>query len=201
MVNNKGQLTEKQKRVLKFIYQTISRNRLPPTIREIAKQFGFNSTGTVRDYLKALVHKGYIKVSPHKSRAIELVREAIFSIPILGGVRAGLPAVAVEDVEGYLNLDSLFLADEESFVLRVKGDSMNGAGILPDDLVVVKKQNMAQTGEIVVALKGEEATVKILRRRDNNYYLEAANPAYPPISITDDVSILGKVINVIRKLS
>ena len=107
----KQDLTLKQKKVLKFICESIRFHNLPPTIREIAKKFGFSSTGTVRDYLKVLVDKGYIKVSAHKSRAIELVREAIFSFPILGNVQAGLPTLAVEEIEGYLNLDSLVFSE------------------------------------------------------------------------------------------
>jgi len=114
---HKNKLTEKQKKVLKFIYDSIKGNSLPPTIREIAKHFGFSSTGTVRDHLKALVKKGYIKISSNKSRAIELVRDALFSVPILGRVRAGLPNLAVEEIEGYLNLDSLVFSDDSTFAL------------------------------------------------------------------------------------
>jgi repressor LexA len=198
-VINKENLTNKQKQVLKFIYDSVKFNNLPPTIREIAGHFGFSSTGTVRDYLKILVNKGYIRISANKSRAIELVRDALFSIPILGKVRAGLPYLAVEEIEGYLNLDSLVFSDEQTFALRVKGDSMVEAGIMPDDLVLVKKQNMAQTGETIVALIGEEATVKNLKRRGKGYYLEPANSRYEPILVDENVSIVGKVISVVRR--
>ncbi len=195
----KQDLTHKQKKVLKYIYESIRTNNLPPTIREIAQEFKFSSTGTVRDYLKALVEKGYIKVTAHKSRAIELVREAIFRIPILGKVQAGLPSLAVEEIEGYLNLDSLVFSDDTTFALRVKGDSMIEAGIMPDDLVLVRKQSMAQTGETIVALIGEEATVKKLERRGKNYVLQPANRKYQPIPVDESVSIIGKVISVVRK--
>ena len=195
----KEDLTEKQRDVLKFIYDSIRSNHLPPTIREIASEFKFSSTGTVRDYLKALVKKGYIKISANKSRAIELVREALFSVPILGRVRAGLPSLAVEEIEGYLNLDSLVFSDESTFALRVKGDSMIEAGIFPDDLVLVKKQNIAQTGETIVALVGDEATVKKLEKKGKDYYLQPANPNYKPIPVNENISIIGKVISVIRK--
>lgn len=197
----KEELTLKQKEVLKFIYECIKFNQVPPTIREIASQFGYSSTGTVRDYLKALIQKGYIKVAANKSRAIELIRETLFSIPIIGRVRAGLPSLAVEEIEGYLNLDSLVFSDASTFALRVKGDSMVEAGIMPDDLVLVKKQNIAQTGETVVALIGEEATVKYLRRRGKDYFLEPANSKYQPIKVDSEVSIIGKVISVIRRFS
>lgn len=195
----KTSLTEKQKQVLKFIYENIKSTNLPPTIREIAHHFEFSSTGTVRDYLKALARKGYIKLSAKKSRAIELVREAIFSIPILGRVHAGLPSLAVEEIEGYLDLDSLVFSDDSTFALRVKGDSMTGAGIFPDDLVLVRRQAMAQVGETVVALIGEEATVKTLQKRGNHYVLEPANPRYSFIPVNEDVSLIGKVISVIRR--
>jgi len=192
-------LTEKQRNVLRFIYQAIRVNKLPPTIREIAAEFGFSSTGTVRDYLKALVNKGFIKISSNKSRAIELVKEAIFSFPILGRVQAGLPTLAVEEIEGYLNLDSLVFSEQDTFALRVKGDSMIEAGIMPDDLVLVKRQTMAQTGETIVALVGEEATVKRLKRKGSAYFLEPANPLYQAIPFNEDVSIIGKVISVVRR--
>jgi len=195
----KQDLTLKQKKVLKFIYESIRTNNLPPTIREIAQKFRFSSTGTVRDYLKALVEKGYIKVTAHKSRAIELVREAIFRVPILGKVQAGLPTLAVEEIEGYLNLDSLVFSDDTTFALRVKGDSMIEAGIMPDDLVLVRKQSMAQTGETIVALIGEDATVKKLERRGKNYFLQPANRNYQPIPVDESVSIIGKVISVVRR--
>lgn len=198
-MNNLAELTAKQKDVLKFIYQTIRKDHLPPTVREIAEHFKFTSTGTVRDYLKALINKGYIRTTANKSRAIELVREAIFNIPILGNVRAGLPNLAVEEIEGYLNLDSLVFSDDTTFALKVKGDSMNAAGILPNDLVLVKKQQIAQTGETIVALIGEEATVKYLQKRGKDYFLEAANPKYDPIKVDENVSIVGKVISVIRR--
>lgn len=128
-------LTEKQKQVLKFIYQSIKKENRPPTIREIADHFGYSSTGTVRDYLKALVNKGFIKVAAGKSRAIELVKETLFQVPILGRVQAGMPTLAVEEIEGYLNLDSFVFGQDDTFALRVRGDSMIDAGIMPDDLV------------------------------------------------------------------
>jgi len=198
-MKEKKELTTKQKDVLKFIYRRIQDSRLPPTIREIAGQFGFSSTGTVRDYLKALASKGYIRTSANKSRAIEIVRSALLSFPIIGRVQAGLGTLAVEEIEGYLDLDSLVFSDESTFALRVKGDSMTGSGIFPDDLVLVKRQGMAQTGETVVALVGEEVTVKHLRKKGSHYLLEPANPKYEPIPVDESVNIIGKVISVIRR--
>jgi repressor LexA len=196
---NKKKLTPKQRDVLKYIYESIRGNHLPPTVREIAEHFNFSSTGTVRDYLRALVNKGYIRITKNKSRAIELVREMLFSIPILGKVQAGLPTLAVEEIEGYLNLDSLVFSDDSTFALRVRGDSMVEAGIMPDDLVLVRKQSMAQTGETVVAMVDDEATVKNLRRHGADYFLEPANPNYNPILVDRRVSIIGKVISVVRR--
>jgi len=198
-MNKKQKLTSKQKQVLRFIYDRIKFDKLPPTVREIASNFNFSSTGTVRDYLKALVSKGYIRIKANKSRAIELIRETLFSFPILGKVQAGLPNLAVEEIEGYLNLDSLVFSDDSTFALRVRGDSMIEAGIMPDDLVLVRKQEMAQTGETIVALVEDEATVKHLQRRGTDYYLEPANSNYAPILVDEKVSIIGKVISVIRR--
>lgn len=194
-------LTAKQRRVLKFIYDRIRLKQLPPTIREIAKEFGFSSTGTVRDYLRALANKGYIRVGANKSRAIELVKDTVFALPIMGKVQAGMPTLAVQDIESYLDLDHLVFSDDVTFALRVRGDSMIEAGIMEDDLVIVRQQSMAQTGETVVALVGEEATVKRLEKdREGRYILQPANPMYEPIPVNENVSIIGKVVNVVRKM-
>lgn len=192
-------LTAKQKQVLKYIFQCIKSNQLPPTIREIAQEFGFSSTGTVRDHLKALVQKGYIKISENKSRAIELIREAFMQVPVLGTVRAGQPIYAVEDLVGYLNLDEVIFPDESVIALRVKGDSMMGAGIIEGDFILVKRQEAAKIGEVVVALIGDDVTVKTLRKRNGAYFLDPSNPNYQPIPVDEQVSIFGIVINVIRK--
>ncbi len=195
-----GNLTDKQKDVLKYICAKIREENLPPTVREIAGAFGFSSTGTVRDYLRALAAKGYIRLASKKSRAIELVRENLFRIPVLGSVMAGAPNLAAEDIEGYFNLDTVLYPSQDVFFLRVKGDSMVEAGIMPGDLVLVRRQKMAQVGETVVVLIGEEATVKILRRKGGHFFLEPANTLYDPIPLNEDAAIIGKVINVIRKL-
>lgn len=195
------ELTLKQREVLRYIYEAIRLNQLPPTIREIGSKFGFSSTGTVRDHLRALARKGYIKIAANKSRAIELVRKKLFAIPILGKVQAGLPTLAVEEIEGYLELDTLVFSDETTFALRVRGDSMIDAGIMPDDLVLVRRQNMASVGETIVALIGEEATVKKLQRSGDAYFLQPANINYTPIPVDQNVSIIGKVISVIRRLN
>lgn len=192
------ELTNKQQEVLMYIRKMI-RDGLPPTIREIASEFGFSSTGTVRDYLTALCKKGYILLEEKKSRAIELTEKAMLTIPILGSVPAGVPVLAIENVEDYFNVDKLFAQKDELFFLRVYGDSMIDAGIMPDDLVLVKKQPCAQDRDIVVCRVDGEVTVKILRSRENKFFLEPANKNYSIIPLNERSQIIGKVITAVRK--
>lgn len=194
-------LTDKQKAVLKFIYEQIRFQQLAPTIREIGEHFGFSSTGTVRDHLRALVQKGYIRIQEGKSRAIELVRETLFQVPVLGRVQAGMPVYAAEDLVGYLNLETLVFPGPDVFALKVRGASMRDAGIMEGDFVLIKKQDHAQAGDIVVALSGEEATVKRLAKRGSQYFLDPANPDFQPIPVTGEISIIGKVLQVVREYS
>ncbi len=192
-------LTPKQQEIFKFIYEEIKHNQLPPSIREIAARFAFASPRSAQDHLKALVKKGFIRISEKKSRAIEIIRENLFSIPIVGTVQAGSPVLAVENIDEYLNLDRLVLSNT-TFGLRVKGDSMIDAGILPGDLVIVRQQSFAEVGQIVVALIGEETTVKYLQKENDGYFLKPANPRYNPIPLNDSASIIGVVVSVVRKL-
>ena len=194
-------LTDKQKEVLRFIYERIRFHQLAPTVREIGEQFGFSSTGTVRDHLKALVNKGYIRIQEGKSRAIELVKEALFQVPVLGRVQAGMPVYAAEDLVGYLNLEPLVFPGPDVFALRVRGASMKDAGIVEGDFVLIRKQEHAQAGDIVVAVIGEEATVKRLAKRDGKYFLDPSNPDFQPIPVTAEASIIGKVVQVVREYS
>jgi repressor LexA len=198
-MNENTTLTQKQKDVLKFIYTQVRSRNIAPTIREIASHFGFSSTGTVRDYLKALTTKGYIKIEEGKSRAIELIREAICQVPVLGRVQAGSPVYAVEDLMGYLNLDKIIFPEPDVFALRVRGDSMKDAGIMADDFAVIKRQDFAKVGDIVVAMIGEEATIKRLVKTGNKYFLQPANVNYEPIPVTEQVTIIGKLLNVVRE--
>lgn len=191
-------LTPKQKEVLKYIYEQIRFKQLAPTIREIGEHFGFSSTGTVRDYLSALVNKGYIRIEEGKSRAIALVKEALFQVPVLGRVQAGQPVFAAEDLLGYLNLDQFVFPDPDVFALKVRGLSMRDAGIMDGDFVLIRKQEHAQPGDIVVALIGEEATVKRLAKRGSQLFLDPANPDFQPIPLTAEASIIGKVLQVVR---
>lgn len=192
------QLTDKQKRVLRFLAKKIWQEKRPPTIREIARNFRFSSTGTVRDYLRALETKGYIRLTKNQSRAVELVNQKLLQIPIVAQVYAGKPTLTFEDVEGYLDLERLTLTDEYTFALRAKGDSMIDAGIMPEDLLLVRKQTTCQNGDIVVALVDDQATVKYFKRHKDKIYLEPANQNYAPISVKDNIYIVGKVISVVR---
>ena len=192
-------LTDKQKSVLKFIYTEVRTKNIAPTIREIASHFGFSSTGSVRDYLKALTTKGYIRVAEGKSRAIELIREAMCQLPVLGRVQAGNPVYAVEDLMGYLNLDKIIFPEPDIFALRVQGDSMIEAGIMANDFAVIKRQDFAKVGDIVVAMVGDEATIKRLVKKGEKYFLNPANPKFDPIPVTENVVIIGKLLNVVRE--
>jgi repressor LexA len=194
------ELTQKQQEILSFIYDEIKHNQLPPSIREIAAKFGFASPRSVQDHLKALVKKGFIKISEKKSRAIEIIRESLFSIPLLGTVQAGMPTLAVENIDEYVNLDHLIFSHGNVFGLKVKGDSMINAGVMPGDLVVVKQQAFAEVGKMVVALIGEEATIKNLIQKGKEYFLEPANPNYKLIPLTADATIIGVVQTVVRNL-
>ena len=190
------ELTAKQKRVLEFIMDRIHEN-MPPTIREIAMHMGFKSTGTVRDYLRALENKGYLKRTNNLARSIELLRDTLSKIPIVGSIPAGGPDLAYEDIEGYVDLDDVLAGQPDLFALRVKGDSMVDAGILEGDIAIIRKQSTAYRGDVVAALIGDEATLKRLRYTGKTVYLEAANKNYPPIF--EEFSIIGKLITIVRK--
>lgn len=197
---NMEKLTEKQRKVLDFIRKCIG-ERLPPTIREIGEELGFKSTGTVRDYLKALMQKGLVRRMNNKSRALELTEKASFKIPIIGTIMAGSPNLAYEEIQGYVDADDLYLGRlgfNDVFALRVKGDSMIGAGILDSDIAIIKKSPHAQNNDIVAALlDNNEVTLKRLRSKSGKFHLEAANTNYPPIF--EEFKVIGKLITVIRK--
>ncbi len=187
--------------MLNFIRKRIG-ERLPPTIREIGGELGFKSTGTVRDYLKALVQKGLVRRMNNKSRAIELTERTSFNkIPIIGTITAGKPNLAYEEIQGYVDADDLFLGRlgfDDVFALRVKGDSMIDAGILDGDVAIIKKRPNADNNDIVAALlDNNEVTLKRLRSKAGKFHLEAANANYAPIF--EEFKVIGKLITVIRK--
>ena len=199
-MNNKPFLTPKQEKVLNFIRKRVG-ERLPPTVREIGEELGFKSTGTVRDYLKALMQKGLLRRMNSKSRALELTERASFKIPIIGTIMAGRPNLAYEEIQGYVDTDDLYLGRlgfEDVFALRVKGDSMIDAGIMDNDIAVIKKQPHAGNNDIVAALlDNNEVTLKRLRAKAGNFHLESANSKYSPIF--EEFKVLGKLLTIIRK--
>lgn len=189
----------KQAEILEFLHRFVAENGYPPSVREICAAVGLKSTASVHYHLGELKRQGKIDVDENKNRAISLPSQAgrdsdgFCQIPILGVVTAGIPILAVENVEGYVPWDG----DEDCFALRVRGDSMLHAGILDGDKVVVRPQQTARSGEIVVALLEDEATVKRLKLAPGEVWLMPENPAYEPID-GRFAQILGKVKAVIR---
>jgi len=192
-------LTERQKEILDYIEKKVREDGAPPTIREIGKKFSFSSTGSVRDHLKALVDKKYIECMPGVSRGIRLLKRSLYpSVPVAGRILAGGPDLALENIDGEIQVDEKLAGDGRSFALKVKGDSMVDAGIREGDYVVVKPQSTCEQGEIVIAMIGDEATVKRFGRRGKSILLEPANPDYKPIAVDERVKIIGKVVGLIR---
>lgn len=188
-------LTETQKGILGFITGFVQERGYPPTLREIGRHFRIPSTGSVSYHLRALEGRGLLKRNRGSSRGLELL-ESPFRLPVLGRVGAGGHVLAQEDVEGHIAVDKQ-MARGAHFFLRVRGDSMTGAGIFEGDLVQVRRQPTAQTGETVVALVHDAAVVKHLRRRGDHHFLESAHPDYPPI--TKDFELIGKVVGLVRR--
>ena len=187
--------TDKRERILEYITQFTRENGYSPSVREICEGVGLASTATVHYHLNALRQEGSINMDGKKNRTISLPdRLPIGKIPVVGVVTAGVPILAVENIEGYLPWDG----DESCFALRVRGDSMINAGILSGDKVVVRPQKTAENGQIVVALLDDSATVKRFHREKGKVWLFPENPAYEPIDGTD-CSILGLVKAVVRE--
>ena len=187
-----GRTSTKQEEILAFLREFTESRGYAPSIREICQAVGLRSTGSVHYHLAELARQGRIELDAGKKRAVGLQSAPRGRIPILGTVRAGLPILAAENVEGYLPWEG----DPDCFALRVRGDSMINAGILPGDLIVVRPQDSADEGDIVVALLGDEATVKRLSLRDG-VWLMPENPAYEPID-GREARILGRVSGLIR---
>lgn len=199
-------LTEKQKRVLKFIEQEVARCNYPPSVREIGKALGISSTATVHGYLDILEEKGYILRMATKPRAIKILRDPegypelkCSFAPMIGRITAGSPVLAEENLEGYFPVPEQLTAVEDCFVLQISGMSMVGAGISDGDYVYIRQQNTAENGEIVAVLLEDEATVKRIYREGGRYRLQPENDAYEPI-IVNKVDVLGKVIGLFRKI-
>ena len=199
-------LTTKQKRILEFIADYMNRFGYSPSIRDIQESLDIRNIRGVTVHLDSLEKKGYISKG-RSHRSIQILRmpeqsegSGSSDIPILGTIAAGLPLLAIENIEGRVQLpESMMGIDESAFLLRVRGDSMTGAHILPDDLVLIRPQQTANNGDLVAALLGDEATVKKLHIEDNRITLMPANPLYEPIILQDtDARIIGKVIGLLR---
>lgn len=204
-------ITARQQEILTFIQQTVEQKGYPPSLREIAGHFGMVGTRGAYKHVAALIRKGYLRKGPG-ARALEVLSQSFQAkavqsksagraIPILGRVAAGQPILAEENLLGHLAVDPSLVRGREAFLLKVKGESMRDAGIFDGDLVLVKRQADADSGEIVVAMVEGEATVKRLIKKRGSLILQPENPEFDPIVLTEkDASfqILGKVVSLIR---
>ena len=210
------ELNKREKAILKFIQKQVETKGYPPSVREIGKAVDLSSTATVHSYLAKLAEKGYIKKENQKGRTLRLLKgvdnkeiskenknyytgREMVEVPVIGKITAGEPILAVENVTDTFPIPIDFVGNSESFMLTVRGESMIEAGILNGDYILVKKQNTANNGEIVVALIGEEATVKTFYKEKDHIRLQPQNSTMDPI-IVPNCEILGKVAGVFRKM-
>ena len=199
-------LTKRQKEIFDYIRRYAGKYGYPPTVREIGKAVGLHSSSTVHAHLANLEKSGLLRRDPSKPRAIELLvdraKRAIKpnGLPLVGDVAAGEPILAEENIEEYLDVPDVIGGEDGDYIVRVRGDSMKDAGILEGDYVVVHPAEDATNGEIVVALLGEEATVKRFFRERDHIRLQPENKAHQPITSTD-AKVLGKVVGVFRTVS
>ena len=201
-----GKISKKQSEILEYIKSEILSKGYPPAVREICEAVDLKSTSSVHSHLETLEKNGYIRRDPTKPRAIEildddfnLTRREVVNVPIVGHVAAGEPILATKNIENYFPIPVEYMPNEETFMLKVKGESMINAGIFNGDNVLVKKQPNADNGDIVVALVDDSATVKTFYKEDGYYRLQPENDTMDPI-IVKECSILGKVFGVFRFL-
>lgn len=199
-----GRITQKQSEILEYIKSQILNKGYPPSVRDICQAVNLKSTSSVHAHLESLEKNGYIRRDPTKSRTIEIIddnfnlsRREVVNIPLLGQVAAGQPLLAVENITGYFPIPSEYMPGGEVFMLKVKGDSMINMGIYEGDQIIVRKQNTASNGEVIVALVDDSATVKRFYKENGHIRLQPENDFMDPI-IVDDCEILGKVIGLIR---
>lgn len=201
-------LSEKQRRILSYIKDEIREKGYPPSVREIGDAVGLKSPSTVHGHLARLERKGYIRRDPAKPRALEVtdandeflnLRRNVVAVPLVGRVTAGQPILAQQNIEEFYPLPRDIAKDDDAFMLLVKGESMIDAGILDGDYVLVRPQHTAANGDIVVALLGDEATVKRFYKENGHFRLQPENTALQPI-FTNEVDILGRVIGLIRRM-
>ena len=216
MPRKKEELNKREKTILKFIEKQIMTDGYPPSVREIGQAVGLSSTATVHSYLERLEKKGYIKKKDKKGRTLRLLKgstgetkktsskdfytqKELVEVPVVGKITAGMPILAVENVTDTFPIPIDFVGNSDCFMLTVRGESMIEAGILDGDYILVKKQNNANNGEIVVALIEDEATVKTFYKEKDHIRLQPENSTMDPI-IVPTCEILGKVAGVFRKM-
>ena len=199
-----GPITPKQEEILTYIKNAILDRGFPPAVREICQAVGLKSTSSVHSHLESLEKNGYIRRDPTKPRAIEildesfgLIRKELVNVPIVGSVAAGIPLLAEQNIDGYFPIPAEYMPNDQTFILKVKGESMIKAGIMDGDRLIVKQQATASNGDIIVALLNDSATVKTYYKEDGHYRLQPENDTMDPI-IVDDLQILGKVFGVFR---
>lgn len=204
LIMSYGKITEKQQEILDYMKSQIINRGFPPSVREICEAVSLKSTSSVHSHLESLEKNGYIRRDPSKPRAIEIVddcynltRRELVNVPMVGTVTAGQPILAVENIEGYFPIPMEYMPNHETFMLRVKGESMINAGIFDGDQILVQKQNTASNGDFVVALIDDSVTVKTFYKENGYYRLQPENDTMDPI-IVNEVSILGKVIGLFR---
>ena len=199
-----GRITDKQREILEYIKKEILNRGYPPTVRDICEAVNLKSTSSVHSHLETFEKNGYIRRDPTKPRAIEIVddnfnltRREFANVPLIGQVAAGQPLLAVENIESYFPIPTEFMPNAESFMLKVKGESMINAGIFDGDNILVEKCDNVHNGDIVVALIDDSATVKTFYKEDGHIRLQPENDTMDPI-IVPDCKIVGKVFGVFR---
>ena len=200
-----GKISKKQEEILSFIKSEILKKGYPPAVREICEAVHLKSTSSVHAHLETLEKNGYIRRDPTKPRAIEIIddefsltRRETVNVPIVGTVAAGVPILARQNIENYFPIPSEFMPNAQTFMLRVKGDSMINIGINSGDLVLVEQRNDARNGDVVVALVEDSATVKTFYKEKGHVRLQPENDSMDPIIVNNDLQILGKVFGVFR---
>ncbi|HIQ74087.1 MAG TPA: transcriptional repressor LexA [Candidatus Cottocaccamicrobium excrementipullorum] len=203
---SQGKISAKQQEILEYIKETILKKGYPPSVREICEAVQLKSTSSVHSHLETLEENGYIRRDPTKPRTIEilddcfnLTRRELVNVPMVGAVAAGQPILAQENIENYFPVPAELLPNQETFMLKVKGDSMINAGIFDGDQIIVARQETAENGDIVVALLDDSATVKRFYREDGYFRLQPENDRMDPI-FTDSLQILGKVVGLFRMM-
>ena len=199
-----GKISEKQREILEYIKQEILQRGYPPAVREICEAVNLKSTSSVHSHLETLEKNGFIRRDPTKPRAIEildddfnLTRREVVNVPVVGQVAAGEPILAEQNIQDYFPIPVEYMPNAETFMLKVKGESMIGAGIFSGDTVLVQRQSDARNGDMVVALVDHSATVKTFYKEDGYYRLQPENDTMDPI-IVDHCEVLGKVFGVFR---